>query len=183
LKTSSFDCLAPGYQAGLEDPAKRTLVGNYEQLVGMNLRLLLRFKKKFAAGKKSGCWTLVVGPGRLRLVWPWIRKHGLGHLKIPRHCTCSFHMFWLLLPNLATRTRLIRWLQAAGIKAVFHYVPLNQSTFVRKRFGSWQVPSQNSVRAGETLVRLPFYPAIQPKELKRILLALLRFPVVRTSLI
>jgi dTDP-4-amino-4,6-dideoxygalactose transaminase len=111
-----------------------------------------------------------------RHLGPWIRKHGLGHLKIPRHCTSSFHMFWLLLPNLAMRTRLIQWLQAAGIKAVFHYVPLNQSTFVRKRFGSRQVPLKNSVRAGKTLVRLPFYPAIQPSELEKAAGAALKFP-------
>ena len=117
-----------------------------------------------------------------RRLGPWIRKHGLGHLKIPRDCTCSFHMFWLLLPDLATRTRLIRWLDAARIKAVFHYVPLDQSTFAKKRFRKPLNRLKNSMIAGNVLLRLPLYPAIKGAELVKVILAILKFPMLRRKL-
>ena len=91
----------------------------------------------------------------------------MGHLKIPRHCACPFHMFWLLLPNLATRTRLIRWLATARIKAVFHYVPLDQSVFGAKSTKK-RNPSLKAAKLSKRLIRLPFYLAMTTKNLEAI---------------
>ncbi|NBX69850.1 MAG: dTDP-4-amino-4,6-dideoxygalactose transaminase, partial [Proteobacteria bacterium] len=110
----------------------------------------------------------------------WIRRHGLGHLKIPPHCSSSYHMFWLLLPDLKTRTRFITRLTTRKIKAVFHYVPLDRSTFARKRFGNQQGLLRWSVHAGETLVRLPLYPSIKAGDLRKVVRAILGAPMAKT---
>src|SRR6185369_14331551 len=44
---------------------------------------------------------------------------------VPAHCTHNAHMYYVLLPDLATRTAFIEALRAAGVHPVFHYVPLH----------------------------------------------------------
>ena len=46
---------------------------------------------------------------------------------IPGGCIHNAHMYYLLLPDLAQRTRFIEALHNAGVHAVFHYVPLHSS--------------------------------------------------------
>jgi dTDP-4-amino-4,6-dideoxygalactose transaminase len=43
---------------------------------------------------------------------------------VPVHCQHNAHMYYLLLPDLSTRTILLENLKLIGIGAVFHYVPL-----------------------------------------------------------
>lgn len=47
--------------------------------------------------------------------------------QVPQHCTHNGHMYYLLLPDLAARTRFIDLLRQLGIHAVWHYVPLHSS--------------------------------------------------------
>ncbi len=66
------------------------------------------------------------------------------------------HMYYLLLPDLAARTRLIDHLRAAGVQSVFHYVPLHDSPMgarVGRAVGELPV----TVAASERLVRLPLW--------------------------
>ena len=42
------------------------------------------------------------------------------------------HMYFVLLPSLAARTKLIDDLRQRGISAVFHYVPLHSSPAGRR---------------------------------------------------
>jgi dTDP-4-amino-4,6-dideoxygalactose transaminase len=51
---------------------------------------------------------------------------------IPADCAHNAHMYYLLLPDLETRTRAIRFLKENGILSVFHYVPLDSSPMGRK---------------------------------------------------
>lgn len=76
-------------------------------------------------------------------------------------------MFWLLMPDLATRTRLIGWLESAGIKAVFHYVPLDQSAFGAKRTKKRNL-SLKAAMLSKRLIRLPFYLCMTTKNLEAI---------------
>ncbi|MEH2158044.1 dTDP-4-amino-4,6-dideoxygalactose transaminase [Nostoc sp.] len=46
---------------------------------------------------------------------------------IPIECRHNAHMYYLLLPNLESRTTLIEKLQSFGINSVFHYIPLHSS--------------------------------------------------------
>jgi dTDP-4-amino-4,6-dideoxygalactose transaminase len=66
------------------------------------------------------------------------------------------HMYYLLLPDLATRTRLIDHLRAAGVQSVFHYVPLHSSP-MGKRIGRAVGALPVTVATSERLVRLPLW--------------------------
>jgi dTDP-4-amino-4,6-dideoxygalactose transaminase len=75
---------------------------------------------------------------------------------IPDDREHNAHMYYLLLPDLAARTRLIGELKAAGIQSVFHYVPLHSSPMgaqVGRSMGDLPV----TVSTSERLVRLPLW--------------------------
>ncbi|MGH2475303.1 MAG: dTDP-4-amino-4,6-dideoxygalactose transaminase [Candidatus Limnocylindrales bacterium] len=79
---------------------------------------------------------------------------------VPADCGHNGHLYYLLLADLATRTRLIDRLKAAGIQAVFHYVPLHASPFGRsvgRSVGDMAVTDA----ASERLVRLPFWLGVE----------------------
>ncbi len=75
---------------------------------------------------------------------------------VPQHCHHNAHMFYLLVPDLDTRTRFIATLKAAQIQPVFHYIPLHSSP-AGKRYarscGDMRVTDDTSDR----LVRLPLW--------------------------
>ncbi|NNL64758.1 MAG: dTDP-4-amino-4,6-dideoxygalactose transaminase [Myxococcales bacterium] len=82
-----------------------------------------------------------------------------GLLRLPRvpdDCKINYHMFYVLLPDTATRTALIAHLKEHGILTVFHYVPLHLSPMGRSygyEPGALPVTEDLSAR----LLRLPFY--------------------------
>jgi dTDP-4-amino-4,6-dideoxygalactose transaminase len=82
---------------------------------------------------------------------------------IPAHCTSNYHMFHVLLADLATRTALIDHLKAAGMLAVFHYVPLHTSPVgVSLGYAPGMLPVTESV--SDRLLRLPMYAGLEPSE-------------------
>jgi dTDP-4-amino-4,6-dideoxygalactose transaminase len=94
---------------------------------------------------------------------PWAREHGAAVPSIPVHCEQSYHMFYLLLPSLAVRQRLIDHLKQRGILSVFHYLPLHLSGMGIKFGGvAGQCPVTESV--SDRLLRLPFYNDLSESE-------------------
>jgi dTDP-4-amino-4,6-dideoxygalactose transaminase len=86
----------------------------------------------------------------------WAREHGVATPVVPSGCEQAYHMFYLLLPSLSARQRLIEHLKKHGILSVFHYLPLHLSAMGGKfggRAGQWPVTKSVSDR----LLRLPFY--------------------------
>ena len=75
---------------------------------------------------------------------------------VPPECQHNAHMYYLLLPNLKSRTTLIEKLDACGINAVFHYVPLHSSPAGRK-FGRTQGDLFLTQELSDRLVRLPLW--------------------------
>ena len=75
---------------------------------------------------------------------------------VPEDCRHNAHMYYLLLPSLETRTRLIEQLARNGISAVFHYVPLHASPAGR-RFGRAHGCLPHTESAADRLVRLPLW--------------------------
>jgi dTDP-4-amino-4,6-dideoxygalactose transaminase len=65
------------------------------------------------------------------------------------------HMFYLVLPSLEVRDRLIRALKEKGIYAVFHYLSLNKSEYYLRE--NVPVDLIQSDRYTDTLLRLPFF--------------------------
>ncbi|HYW51443.1 MAG TPA: dTDP-4-amino-4,6-dideoxygalactose transaminase [Gemmatimonadaceae bacterium] len=80
--------------------------------------------------------------------------------RIPEHCGHNGHMYYVLLRDIEQRTTFIASLRAAGIGAVFHYVPLHSAPAGR-RFGraDTELPVTDSV--SDRLVRLPLWPGME----------------------
>jgi dTDP-4-amino-4,6-dideoxygalactose transaminase len=75
---------------------------------------------------------------------------------VPPECAHNAHMFYLLLQDLASRTRFMDALRADGIGAVFHYVPLHSSPAGR-RFCRVAGGMAITDHASECLVRMPLW--------------------------
>ncbi|MDP8275155.1 MAG: dTDP-4-amino-4,6-dideoxygalactose transaminase, partial [Candidatus Euphemobacter frigidus] len=75
---------------------------------------------------------------------------------VPEDCETNYHLFYILLPDREKRDSLLRRLRAAGIHAVFHYVPLHVSP-MGERFGyrPGDLPLTESL--SERLIRLPLF--------------------------
>lgn len=77
---------------------------------------------------------------------------------IPSECMHNAHMYYLLLPDLETRTRFIAALKANGIHPVFHYIPLHTSPAGR-RYARTSGLLDVTDRVSDCLVRLPLWLA------------------------
>jgi dTDP-4-amino-4,6-dideoxygalactose transaminase len=77
------------------------------------------------------------------------------------------HMFYLLTRDAGTRGALLAHLKAAGVHAVFHYVPLHASPAGR-RFGRAAGSLPVTVDIADRLVRLPLYYGLAEDEARRI---------------
>jgi dTDP-4-amino-4,6-dideoxygalactose transaminase len=79
---------------------------------------------------------------------------------VPRECTHNAHMYYVLLPDLATRSRVIERLKARGIQTVFHYIPLHSSP-VGKELGRTSGDMRHTDATGERLLRLPLWLGLE----------------------
>ncbi|MGE5098066.1 MAG: dTDP-4-amino-4,6-dideoxygalactose transaminase [Betaproteobacteria bacterium] len=93
----------------------------------------------------------------------WARERGVVLPFVPDHCEQAYHMFYMILPSLESRTRLIERLKSKGILAVFHYVPLHLSDMGR-RFGGAPGDCPVTEDLSDRLLRLPFFNGLQPAE-------------------
>lgn len=90
---------------------------------------------------------------------------------IPEGCSHNAHMYYLLLPDLGSRTRFISALKEGGIQSVFHYVPLHSAPFglhAARASGDLALTTELS----ERLVRLPLWlglEEVQPDVIQKIL--------------
>jgi dTDP-4-amino-4,6-dideoxygalactose transaminase len=82
---------------------------------------------------------------------------------IPRHCVSNFHMFYVLVEDLQTRTQLIEYLKQHGIHAVFHYVPLHTSP-VGESMGYRTGMLPVTEYCADRIVRLPLYAGLRDSE-------------------
>jgi len=80
---------------------------------------------------------------------------------VPHYCAHNAHMYYILLSDIEERQRVIRELAAAGIGAVFHYVPLHTAP-AGKKFGRAVGNLPNTTRLAEQLLRLPIWAGIEP---------------------
>ena len=93
----------------------------------------------------------------------WAERVGVGLPVIPAHCEQSYHMYYLVLPSLDKRTRLIHQLKSKSILSVFHYLPLNVSPMGRQYgYSGGECPVTEDL--SDRLLRLPFYNSLQAGE-------------------
>ncbi|WP_084236173.1 dTDP-4-amino-4,6-dideoxygalactose transaminase [Hydrogenophaga taeniospiralis] len=79
---------------------------------------------------------------------------------VPTHCQHNAHMYYLLLPDLAARTRFIEKLKAKGIGTVFHYVPLHSAPACTA-YGRAHGNMHHTDSLSDRLVRLPLWMGLE----------------------
>ncbi|WP_165064784.1 dTDP-4-amino-4,6-dideoxygalactose transaminase [Paludisphaera rhizosphaerae] len=82
-----------------------------------------------------------------------------GRLRLPRtleSCRSNHHLFYILLPDEATRDALAAHLRSHGVLAVFHYVPLHTSPMGRS-FGGRDGDLPVTEDVARRLLRLPLF--------------------------
>ena len=105
----------------------------------------------------------------------WAQSHDVQLPHVPEHCEQSYHMFYLLLPTLDLRQRLITYLRERGIYSVFHYLPLHLSE-MGQSFGGKPGDCPITERVSDQLVRLPFHNALTGAEQEQVIDRLQQFP-------
>ena len=113
-------------------------------------------------------------------LWNYYHKH-LSHLSntlpirtpiVPDKCAHSGHMYYLLLDEGVNRSNVLRDMNAAGVGAVFHYVPLHLSPAGRKYCrSSGDLTVTESV--ANRVIRLPMWIGLTPAMQDRVIEALL----------
>jgi dTDP-4-amino-4,6-dideoxygalactose transaminase len=112
---------------------------------------------------------------RRREVWSWYHRRfedleRTGILRrpiVPDDCEHNAHMFYVLVSDLAARSRLIEYLNENGVNAVFHYVPLHSSVAGR-RFGRAVGPMTLTNDLADRLIRLPLWVGMDQNDVDRV---------------
>ncbi len=102
----------------------------------------------------------------------WAAAVGFVLPTVPENCDQPAHLFWILAPDLKTRTRFIAHLAQQGVRAVFHYVPLHSSE-MGSQFGDCSLPVTDDV--SDRIVRLPLFVGLSEAELSKIIDAVRMF--------
>jgi dTDP-4-amino-4,6-dideoxygalactose transaminase len=99
---------------------------------------------------------------------PWAAGAGVRLPVVPEHCQHPAHIFYLLMPSLEARTRLLAYLRSRQILAVFHYLPLHLSEMGRRLGGrEGQCPVTEDVC--DRLVRLPLFFQLSDDDQARVI--------------
>ena len=101
----------------------------------------------------------------------WAHSKNIALPFVPDDCQQSYHMFYLVLPSLEARQSLIAHLRERGILSVFHYVPLHLSP-MGQTMGGFEGQCPIAERAGNCLLRLPFYNDLSEAEQTQVVRAL-----------
>ena len=104
----------------------------------------------------------------------WAGSKGVQQPFVPPDREQSYHMYYLVMPDLEKRQALIAHLRSKEIIAVFHYQPLNTSEMGMKLGGRpGDCPITESV--SDRLLRLPFYNAMSEEVQDRVIEAVQSF--------
>ena len=98
----------------------------------------------------------------------WASAHDVQLPYIPEHCEQPHHMFYMLMPDLDLRQKLIAFLHERGIISVFHYLPLHLSEMGGK-FGGRQGDCPVTERVSDQLIRLPFHNALTSSDVELVI--------------
>ncbi len=109
--------------------------------------------------RELACWA-----GENRLIRPFV----------PPHCEQTYHMYYLVLPSLDVRQRMITHLGDRGMLAVFHYSPLHLSK-MGASFGGRPGQCPVTEWVSDRLLRLPMYNSMTPEEQTAVIEALKDF--------
>lgn len=85
----------------------------------------------------------------------------------PMHCGLNGHIYYVLVADKETRDSLLKYLNAKGVNAVFHYVPLHSSP-AGQLYGRAMGGLGVTDSVAERLVRLPLYYEMTDVDVERI---------------
>lgn len=105
----------------------------------------------------------------------WAEQHGIGRPHCPADREQSWHMYYLMLPTLDSRSSLAAHLRSRGITAAFHYQPLHLSD-MGMRFATKSRDLPVAEAAGDRLLRLPLYNDMQEDAVAAVIDALCAWP-------
>jgi dTDP-4-amino-4,6-dideoxygalactose transaminase len=125
---------------------------------------------------------------RRKRIWEYYHKNlrdwaGESNVQlpyVPDYCDQSYHMFYLLLPSLAERQRMIAHLDSRQVNSVFHYLPLHLSGMGR-RFGGKDGDCPVTEDVSDRLLRLPFHNDLSEADQARVVTAIKDFGRERNS--
>jgi dTDP-4-amino-4,6-dideoxygalactose transaminase len=106
----------------------------------------------------------------------WAKLNSVQLPYIPEYCEQPYHMYYMLLPTLDIRQRLIAHLRERGIQSVFHYLPLQLSVMGNK-FGGKAGDCPVTEDVSDRLLRLPFYNSLTGDEQGKVIEAILDFSI------
>ena len=101
----------------------------------------------------------------------WAQNTGVRLPAVPVGAEQSYHMFYVILPTPAARSELIAQLDALGISAVSHYVPLHLSRMGRQGGVPQRCPVTEQVC--DRLLRLPFHNNLSTRDVDRVVGAII----------
>jgi dTDP-4-amino-4,6-dideoxygalactose transaminase len=104
----------------------------------------------------------------------WAEKNGAQLAHIPEDREQAYHMFYMLLPSLDLRQKLIMYLRERGIYSVFHYLPLHLSDMGRG-FGYSVGDCPVTERISDQLIRLPFHNELTSADQEQVIDAIMEF--------
>jgi dTDP-4-amino-4,6-dideoxygalactose transaminase len=110
--------------------------------------------------------------GYARLLEPRAAELGLGLPRVPPGDVPGYHLYYVLLPDRATRDRAMAAMRSAGVMATFHYVPLHSSPGGR-RFAARTTDCPVTDDVSGRLIRLPFHNSLTGGDLERVVATLL----------
>jgi dTDP-4-amino-4,6-dideoxygalactose transaminase len=105
----------------------------------------------------------------------WADAHDVHLPAVPPDREQAYHMFYMLMPDLERRQKLILYLREQGVYSVFHYLPLHLSD-MGQRFGGRPGDCPVTERVSDQLVRLPFHNALTGNEQEQVIDLLRAFP-------
>jgi dTDP-4-amino-4,6-dideoxygalactose transaminase len=104
-----------------------------------------------------------------------LERRGLLRLPVvPPDCEPNGHLFYVLAESGSVRDALLKFLEEAGINAVFHYVPLHASPAGR-RYGRCAGPMDHTEDISRRLLRLPCHLRLDAEQQETVIGVLRRF--------
>jgi dTDP-4-amino-4,6-dideoxygalactose transaminase len=76
----------------------------------------------------------------------------------------SYHLFPILVKDIATRDGLMKWLKKRGIQTSIHYPPVHLFTYYSSRFGIREGVLPNTEHVSGRLLTLPLYGTLREEQ-------------------
>jgi dTDP-4-amino-4,6-dideoxygalactose transaminase len=100
----------------------------------------------------------------------------LGYIaapETPENATKNAHMFYIILPSIEERNKLVSYMKEKGFHTVFHYQSLHKSDYCKGKYVGDVL--NNSDKYTDCLLRLPMYYDLDNKQINNLVSALNMF--------